>query len=278
MRERTVNSWDDLQAAVFEDVWDASVQRYRDNRVFRGVKDRHWDMIPALNRCCAHNLDLEKHILRSFRRYGYAELQGINSFWQLVATGQHYGLPTRLLDWSYSPLVAAHFATEDVTAYDRDGAIIIADMDIINALLPEPLGKMLRKDAVSVFSQDTLDRAAPTLDDFAALSDRPFCLFFEPASAVSRIENQYALFSVSSDVSLLIDRLPGAEEAFTRLIVPHSVKLEIRDKLDYINISERLLYPGLGGVCRWITRRYAPLGPMYNQHPFTPDATLLKGE
>ena len=49
-----------------------------------------------------------------------------------------------------------------------------------------------------------------------------------------------------------------------RLIISKKAKLEIRDKLDYINISERMIYPGLDGICRWIARRYAPLGPRYN--------------
>ena len=35
--------------------------------------------------------------------------------------------------------------------------------------------------------------------------------------------------------------------------------MEIRDKLDYINISERMLYPGLDGICSWITRHYADM-------------------
>ena len=38
----------------------------------------------------------------------------------------------------------------------------------------------------------------------------------------------------------------------------------VYDKLDYINISERMIYPGLDGICKWITRRYAALGPLYN--------------
>ena len=49
-----------------------------------------------------------------------------------------------------------------------------------------------------------------------------------------------------------------------RIVIPAEVKLEIRDKLDYINISERMIYPGLDGICKWITRRYAALGPLYN--------------
>ena len=267
MKNILIHSWDELQSAVFKGVWDASIQRYRNNRVFRGVKDRRWDLIPALNRTCQHDLSLEKHILRSFKRYGYADLQNIDSLWQLLATGQHFGLPTRLLDWSYSPLVAAHFVTEDTYAYDRDGAIIMADMEVINQLLPKRLHEILINDSVNVFSQEMLDKVAPSFEKLKALSDQPFSLFFEPASMVSRIENQYALFSLSSDVEMQIDLMPQAISAFTRIIIPWEVKLEIRDKLDYINISERMLYPGLGGVCQWIARRYAPLGPLYNTSP-----------
>ena len=58
---------------------------------------------------------------------------------------------------------------------------------------------------------------------------------------------------------------------FKRIIIPKEVKLEIRDKLDYINISERMIYPGLSGICKWITRRYANLGPKYNVPPVQDD-------
>ena len=267
MDDWVIHSWDELQAAIFDGVWEQGIRRYRNNKVFRGVKDKRWDLMPTLNRVSPHKLELERQILRSFRKYGYADLQGYTSFWQVLATGQHYGLPTRLLDWSYSPLVAAHFVTQDTDAYDLDGAIIVADMEKLNTLLPPPLQALLREDGVNVFSQDMLDKEAADFESLGKLSDRPFTLFFEPASTISRIENQYALFSVSSDVRLQIDQLPGAEAAFSRIIIPRQAKLEIRDKLDYINISERMLYPGLEGVCRWIGRRYAPLGPKYNDLP-----------
>ena len=111
---------------------------------------------------------------------------------------------------------------------------------------------------------EMLDRIGEGFDALSAVSSTPFALFFEPASAVNRIANQYALFSVCSDHSRAIDDLPGMEGCFRRIIIPAEVKLEIRDKLDYINISERMIYPGLDGICKWIARRYAALGPKYH--------------
>ena len=263
MRDIIIRNWDQLQSAVFEGVWDPRILRYRNNRVFRGMCDAQWGLTPSLNRACPHNLGLEKMILRSFQKYGYAELQSCTSFWEVVAMGQQYGLPTRLLDWTYSPLVAAHFVTEDLSAYDRDGVIWCVDIDDVNACLPESLARRLNEQKGVIFSRDMLDEVAANFDALQACASKPFALFFEPASTVNRIANQYALFSMVSDPAVTLLDLPESER-FTRLIIDHRAKMEIRDKLDYINISERMIYPGLDGISKWIARRYAPLGPMYN--------------
>ena len=265
MRDVMIRNWDELQSAIFDGVWDADILRYRDNRVYRGMSDRDWGLVPSLNRACAHDMTLEKQMLRSFKKYGYADLQHVASFWQLLAMAQQYGLPTRLLDWTYSPLVAAHFATEDQESYDRDGIIWCAHIDRINRQLPDNLKTMLRAERGNIFTMEMLDRIGGNFDALQEISSQPYALFFEPASAVNRIANQYALFSLCSDPLVTISDLPGTADAFRRIIIPAEVKLEIRDKLDYINISERMIYPGLDGICKWITRRYAALGPKYNR-------------
>ena len=268
MREVVIRNWDDLQREIFEGVWDPAIMRYRTNCVYRGMAVETWGLSHSLHRACAHDLTLERQMLRSFRKYGYADLNGVHSFWQMLAMAQQFGLPTRLLDWSYSPLVAAHFATEDQELYDQDGIIWCADIDRMNTYLPAALQDMLGKERGNIFTMEMMDRLGGDFDALTALEEeeKPFSLFFEPASAVNRIANQYALFSVCSRAETKISDVDREEESgcFKRIIIPREVKLEIRDKLDYINISERMIYPGLSGICKWITRRYANLGPRYN--------------
>lgn len=259
MQEIVIHSFEELQKEVFRDVWDEKLKRYRNSMVYRGVADSKWGLLPSLNRLCFHDLSLEKHIIRSFKKYGYADLSHDMSFWQVLAMGQQFGLPTRLLDWTYSPLVAAHFATEDTDFYDRDGAIICCNTSKMNRNLPESIRAILEDEGGNVFTIDMLDGFARDFAELKAGAERPYSLFFEPASMVNRIANQYALFSLSSCPEITIDKIEGNSESFLRLIIPKDIKLEIRDKLDYINISERMIYPGLDGICKWIARRYAPL-------------------
>lgn len=266
MKEIVVNSFEHLQSLVFENCWEEHTKRYRNSFVYRGIPDASYELISKLNRICSHDLSLEASIIRSFKKYGYADVKDCNSFWQILAMGQHYGLPTRLLDWTYSPLVAAHFATEDIYKYDRDGAIYCMDMLEGEKDLPECLAKELESSRAQSFTMAMIERHATNLDEFESLSKKPFFIFYEPASQSNRMSNQYALFSMCSKKEYSIEDLIDFDNtSLYKLIIPKEVKLEIRDKLDYINISERLIYPGLDGICAWITRRYADLGEKYNE-------------
>ena len=144
MQEIIIHNWDELQRAVFDDVWDEKIMRYRDNRIYRGMADESWNLVPSLNRVCGHDLSLETQVFRSFRKYGYAELAEYSGFWKLLPVAQHHGLPTRLLDWTYSPLVAAHFATEDTSCYDCDGVIWCLDVTDFRKYMPAPLLRKLK--------------------------------------------------------------------------------------------------------------------------------------
>jgi hypothetical protein len=72
-----------------------------------------------------------------------------------------------------------------------------------------------------------------------------------------RIVNQFALHSIVSNPKIILNEiLIEHPDVFKRLIIPSKLKLEIRDKLDQANITERVLFPGLDGLTKWLTRHY----------------------
>jgi hypothetical protein len=112
----------------------------------------------------------------------------------LLALGQHYRLPTRLIDWTYSPLVALHFACAQPDT-DTDGVVWCIDFVGANRLLPQRLREMLDREHSQTLTLDMLSTFS-TLQEFDALSSAPFVVFVEPPSLDARIVNQFALFSL----------------------------------------------------------------------------------
>jgi hypothetical protein len=176
-----------------------------------------------------------------------------------MALAQHHGLPTRLLDWTFSPDVALHFATVDPAVRDEPAAIWCVDCVQVKEHLPAILKRMVREEDSDVLTIEMLDRAAPTLRQFERLSRKPFVAFFEPPSLDDRIVNQSALFSVPSTARGNVSEwLSAHPKIFHRIVIPAELKWEIRDKLDQANINERVLFPGLDGLSQWLTRYYSP--------------------
>lgn len=261
MSEIRVSSWNELNDCLFQDAWDDELGRFRATVAYRGMGDAEYALTTGLSRLNAHSTRLETAMLRAFIRYARVEVVPGNSIWNWIALAQHHGLPTRLLDWTYSPFVALHFVTENPRLYERDGVVWRVNYARTNELLPDPLQELLKAEMTYVFSAEMLGSAASTLEEFDALADRRFLAFFEPPSFDDRIVNQYALLSLPSDpTSRLEGWLDQARDSFQRIVVPHELKGEIRDKLDQANITERVLYPGLDGLGRWLTRYYAPRG------------------
>lgn len=258
-REVTVTSWAELQDELFAGSWQPGIGRYRSTYAFRGLADREWSLATSLSRLGGDYARLERHLVRNFRKYAYLESGENTSLWNLLALAQHHGLPTRLLDWTYSPYVALHFVTDDVAMADHDGAIWCIDYTETNRLLPEDLLAALRSEEADAFSTEMLDSVAGTLSSLEDLSAEPFLMFFEPPSLGPRIVNQFALFSVlSTAVTALDDWLADHPRIYRRIIIPRELKWEVRDKLDQANVNERVLFPGLDGLCRWLGRQYSP--------------------
>ncbi|MEI7725060.1 MAG: FRG domain-containing protein [Bacteroidota bacterium] len=80
----------------------------------------------------------------NFRKYALSGTFKNNSFWEILSVAQHNGLPARCLDWSASPLIAAHFATDDPVYKAQDGVIWGVDVSTWkNNVLDRELKKIL---------------------------------------------------------------------------------------------------------------------------------------
>lgn len=92
--------------------------------LFRGVADRDTHLlVPKIGRDPArYDAGTERVLFRNFRRRARQFVATPMSDWDLLALGQHHGLPTRLLDWSTNPLVAAFFAVSS-TPRDTDARV-----------------------------------------------------------------------------------------------------------------------------------------------------------
>jgi FRG domain len=258
-----LKSWLEIIDALFEGSWNADLQRFRSPFAFRGLGRADLSLTSALHRLAQGRADarrLEQALLRNFRKYGHSEAVGADSFWHWLALAQHRGLPTRLLDWTYSPLVGLHFATEHPDDFDHDGVVWCVNFVEANKLLPRPLKQLLEHEASDTFTVEMLD-GFPNLRAIDTLAPDPFVLFVEPPALDSRIVHQLALFSmISSPEANLDDWLRQNPALYRKVSVPAALKREIRDKLDQANVNERVLFPGLDGLSRWLTRYYTPAG------------------
>lgn len=261
--------WNDIADRLFENSWSEKLRRFRSDYAFRGVSSVEYDLQTSLQRLIGDGAGLqslestpqklEKAILRNFRKYAHRDASPGDSIWSWLAVAQHHGLPTRLLDWTISPYIGLYFATDELDKHNLDGAIWALNFREARKYLPEIIPERLQQEHAFFFDVPTLGALASGLAEFDALSEQPFPLMFEPPALDDRIVSQAGLFSLMSGPAARLDHwLEGRPEVFYRLIIPAKLKAEVRDKLDMMNLTERLVYGGLDGLSKWLKRYYTP--------------------
>lgn len=262
IEEIRITTLDELLPLLTEQEFRPDLDRNRSSYLYRGMPNVDYKMFTSLSRNCKKlQKDLEPAILENFAKYAVSEEPEIaQSVWRQMILGQHYGLPTRLLDWTHSALVGLHFAmTEENLEHmsEHDCAVWRIDMNEMYSLLPSSYQAIINRSQTTIFSVDMLDEAAGSLEQYDADMKDGAMVIIEPPSMNDRIVNQYSFFSLvpmgMTDIEKFLDeKTPNT----VKYVIDKDLRWRVRDMLDQLNMSERIVYPGLGGLSKWIARHY----------------------
>ena len=257
-----IKSIDGVKDLLFEQKRNQDNVRYRSSYFYRGMPDQSFSLTTSLARNCGDKASiLEPHLLSNFVKYASIEDPSIEeSVWKAMIVGQHHGLPTRLLDWTHSTLVALHFAnTEgDLTWLDkRDCVVWRIDARELNEKLPEKYKDVLKSNQTFIFSVKNLASVTNSIAEYDADMAGSAMVTVEPPSIDQRIVNQYSFFTIiPSGIVNLEEYLDAHTSNTVKYVIDRSLRWDLRDILDQLNMNERMIYPGLDGIAKWLARHY----------------------
>jgi hypothetical protein len=260
--KRTVRTWDEFLAIrrSFGFGW-----------IFRG-QATDWTLSTALERACLSAkiglkpaAEIEAQLVRDFRRrYAGPDIGDVRGdMMYCLALMQHHGAPTRLLDCSYSPFVAAYFALE-----------CAASECFVWCMNGEWLLEQCRRAIPEIDRRNVdADRNDATFDAVYVKAKRPFVFPDNPLALNQRLIAQQGVFLVPGDVSLPFeDNFLALGTAGRRA---HLVKLRCAfsnraksialGELHAMNINRASLFPGLDGFAQSLKSRiwfYRQLGKL----------------
>jgi hypothetical protein len=206
--------------------------------LFRGQSDDH-PLIPKIGRLQPRGdlLTIERLLLQEFKRTNPLLIGGHQAYddWDYLTLGQHYGLPTRLLDWSNNALTALWFATNKIALNSASNAAIVW------MLMTEDGDYNLNIENIHPFEiQETK--------------------IFRPRIIKQRINNQSGVFSVQSSQEIenkcALNRVYPFSEKLVKIRLPAENLTDIRNDLDVLGVNAFSIFPELEGLCAYLQWRY----------------------
>jgi hypothetical protein len=209
--------------------------------LFRGHRSSSWKLVTSLERaskrCGVSAVDYERQIWGEFRRHAHSYFPRVpadSCTIEWLALMQHYGAPTRLLDFTYSFWIALFFAYEEA---DEDCVVVALD--------PNCLAKNNTDTDYNVVLRANIDRKEHKVDDL-------YCNM--PFYTNDRLAIQKGTFVFSLNLDRPFEDLIKQKK---ELIISKSLFTDIRSKLNEFNCNSRVLFPGIDGYSRYFKNHTA---------------------
>lgn len=200
--------------------------------VYRGVSNsKKHVLIPSLGRLNLNLVSESNYESETFNRF---KLRSITSMkvepkndWEWLALAQHHGLPTRLLDWTSSPLVALYFATKPVL--DDKGLI-----------------KSISNYGTAVYAWHTCNYI--DIESNTSPFKYSECGLFYPPHITNRITGQFGLFSIQPKPRKTFDsQIENAANEIIKLVLSKRASERVLKELYFAGIRHETIFPDLDG-------------------------------
>lgn len=184
----------------------------------------------------------------------------------ILVVMQHFGIPTRMLDWSESPFVALYFALTSANLNSQKSPPQYDDPAAVWALHPESWnsgargGKSTEKQVFSLDSR-TLDFYKPQVRNNLNGSNlaMPVLAVYGPHNNERVVAQRGAFTLFGQDVSDMETQFSAGKDfdpkALVRILIPPDKISSLLDQLTAMGITDSTIFPDLAGIAKEITRQ-----------------------
>ncbi len=260
------------------------LRRFHDiGYTFRGLKDVDYHLITTLDRFGGNiKWQRERYLMREFSRriHHYLQSESMpNTTVELLALMQHYGVPTRLLDFTKSPFIALYFAVCDTTI-EKDAAVwaLMSRNIEVNSLkrIREKDEELVR--SIGKLQNSFIEFTKEPLFTKWFMNDKQIVGYHEikrhheiimqidPLIMNKRLTLQQGLFLVSGSScrpfeETLFDLLNEIQQdmpketsdpSLAKIIIPNKLRIPLLKELEVMNINAASLCEGLEGFGRFL--------------------------
>ena len=216
---------------------DTLIENYkRDLLLFRGQSENK-PLLPAIARK-KPKIDtesIEKEMLTEFeRRSQVLTEKRFNNDWETIVYAQHFGLKTRLLDWTSNPLVALWFTCIDERFMNQNSYVYVL-------LTSKSLFLDTNKEN-NPFDLEETKVIKPTINNARLVAQSGWFT----AHQYSTKDKQFVSLEKNEEYN----------GRFWKIVIPHQEKKEIIKKLNLFGVSYQTMYPDVTGLCKQINLEF----------------------